>query len=358
MRVGVWIYGLATIVTGILDIVWGAFESSHQPIQALGEHIPFAHPFAYIAGAWLVAAGVAILWRRTERFGAAGSAIIYLVFALLSVPRFYTATHKLGFHLVILVFILFGIGQQLLLMSPAFIVLADRALSNPVWRERAATAGRWTLGLGPIVFGLGHLISPHGLARFVPHWVAFPVFWAVFAGVAFLLAGLAIVSGIRDVLAARLLGLMLLLFEAIVEIPPVFAQPHSQVAWGGAVYNVTAIGACLIFAQFVIGRRQTHLSTRSCRTDRNPSPRFAHRMGELRGQQSILLPASSSWICRNHCPPGSPSPLPDAQQKSRGRGAGMPRYCLLQTAHFKHADPYGKGLRTTSACDGACSVSV
>ena len=34
MRVGVWFYGLATVVTGILDIVWGAFEASHQPIQS------------------------------------------------------------------------------------------------------------------------------------------------------------------------------------------------------------------------------------------------------------------------------------------------------------------------------------
>jgi uncharacterized membrane protein len=111
--------------------------------------------------------------------------------------------------------------------------------------------------LGPIAFGLLHLISPHVLARFVPHWVPFPVFWAVVTGVAFLLAGLAIVSGIQDVLAARLLALMLLLFEAAVELPPAFAQMHSQVAWGAAVYNATAIGACLIFSQFVIGRRQT-----------------------------------------------------------------------------------------------------
>ncbi len=44
---------------------------------------------------------------------------------------------------------------------------------------------------------------------------------------------------------------MLLLFEAAVEVPPVFIRPHSQEAWGGAVYNLTAIGACWIFAEFV-----------------------------------------------------------------------------------------------------------
>jgi hypothetical protein len=47
----------------------------------------------------------------------------------------------------------------------------------------------------------------------------------------------------------------LLVFEATVEIPPVFVHPHSQGAWGGAVYNLTAIGACWIFAEFVESRR-------------------------------------------------------------------------------------------------------
>jgi hypothetical protein len=77
----------------------------------------------------------------------------------------------------------------------------------------------------------------------------------VLTGIAFLLAGCAIVSGIRDVLAARLLVLMLLLFDAIVEIPPVFVQPHSQVAWGGAIYNLAAIGGCWMFAEYVLSRQ-------------------------------------------------------------------------------------------------------
>jgi hypothetical protein len=32
MKVGVWFYGLGTALTGILDIAWGAFDGSHQPI--------------------------------------------------------------------------------------------------------------------------------------------------------------------------------------------------------------------------------------------------------------------------------------------------------------------------------------
>ncbi len=259
MRVGVWFYGLATVVTGILDIAWGDFEASHQPIQSLGQHIPGQHVLAYIAGVWLVTAGMAILWQRTARIGAAASAMIYLIFALLWLPRFYTATHAFGFRIGVLIFVLGGVAGQLLLVAPAAMVYATTTATDPVWRERAANAGCWLLGLPPIAFGLGHLINLPAYARFVPHWVPFGIFWILLTGIAFLLAGSAIVSGIWDVLAARLLALMLLVFEATVEIPPVFVQPHSQVAWGGALYNLTAIGACWIFAEFVTSRRYADL---------------------------------------------------------------------------------------------------
>jgi uncharacterized membrane protein len=254
MRVGVWLYGLATVATGILDVVWREFEASHQPIKAISEHIPGEQALAVIAGIWLIAAGIAILWRPTARIGAAGSAVIYLIFTLFWVARLHAITHVLGFRINAIVFGLGGIGSQLILIAPVWIVYLATATPDPVWRDRAIIAARWTLGLPPIAFGLGHLINLSAYGRIVPHWVPFGHFWVALTGIAFLFAGCAIISGIRDVLAVRLLALMLFLFEFMVEIPPVFAHPHSQQAWGGAIYNFTVIGACWIFAEFVGGR--------------------------------------------------------------------------------------------------------
>ena len=117
-RAGVWFYSLATVATGILDIVWGAFEPSHQPIQSLGQHIPGERVLAYLAGAWLVAAGMAILWRRAARMGIAGTAIVYLVFGLFWLPRFHAMTQKFGFRIGVIIFVLGGIGAQVLLAAP------------------------------------------------------------------------------------------------------------------------------------------------------------------------------------------------------------------------------------------------
>jgi uncharacterized membrane protein len=254
MKVGVWFYGLGTVLTGILDIVWGAFDASHQPIKALGINLPAQHILAYVAGVWLVLAGLAILWRSTARIGAAASAIAYLIFAEFWLFRYDSGIHAFGWRIDVLLGVTFGLAQQLMLVAPAATFYASTAPPDSLLQKRAAIAARWMLGLPPVIFGLFHLVGLRVFARIVPHWMSFGYFWAALTGIAFFLAGCAICSGIMDILAIRLLALMLLLFEGFVEIPPIFIRLHNQPTWGAAVYNLTAIGACLIFAEFLASR--------------------------------------------------------------------------------------------------------
>lgn len=254
MKVGIWFYGLATVLTGILDIAWRDFDASHQPIKSLGNNVPGQHILACVVGVSLIAAGLAILWPRSERIGAAASAIAYLSFAALWLPRYYAGVHALGWRIDVLLGVSFGLAQQIMLIAPAAIIYASAASSDFLLHKRAAIAARWMLGLPPIFFGLLHLVGIRVFASIVPQWMPFTYFWAGLTGIAFILAGVAICSGVKDVLAARLLALMLLLFEGLVEIPPIFIRPHSLPTWGAAVYNLTAIGACWIFAEFLVSR--------------------------------------------------------------------------------------------------------
>ena len=254
MKVGVWFYGLGTALTGILDIAWGDFDASHQPVQALGKNLPGQHLLAYVTGVYLVAAGLAILWRRSARIGAAASAIAYLIFAALWLARYSAGIHTFGLRIEVLFGVTFGLAQQLMLVAPAAIIYAFTASPDSLLQRRAVITARWMLGLPPVIFGLFHLIGLRVFATIVPQWMSFGYFWAALTGIAFFLAGIAICAGIMDVLAARLLGLMLLLFEGLVEIPPIFIRLHNQATWGAAVYNVTAIGACWIFSEFLASR--------------------------------------------------------------------------------------------------------
>jgi hypothetical protein len=267
MKVGIWFYGLGTVLTGILNIVWGDFDASHQPIKALGVGLAGRHILAYFAGVWLLAAGIAILWRRSAKIGAAASGVAYLVFAALWLARYYAGIHALGWRIDVILGVTFGLAQQLMLVAPAAIVYVFTVSPDSLLEKRAAIAARWMLGLPPVIFGLFHLIGLRVFASIVPQWMSFGYFWAALTGIAFFLAGCAICSGIMDVMAARLLALMLLLFEGFVEIPPIFVRLHNEAAWGAAVYNLVAIGACWIFAEFqknradVVGTRDVSDAT-------------------------------------------------------------------------------------------------
>jgi hypothetical protein len=254
MKAGLWFYGLGTVLTGILDIAWSAFDASHQPIKFLGINPPTQQIMAYIAGIWLIAAGLAILARRTARIGAAASAIAYSIFTALWLFRYYAGVHALGWKIDVILGISFGLAQQLMLVAPALIIYTSTASPDSPIQKRASTAARWMLGLPPILFGLFHLIGIRVFATIVPHWMLFGDFWAALTGIAFILAGGAICSGIMDIPAARLLALMLLLFEGLVEAPPIFIRVHDQATWAAAVYNLSAIGACLILAEFLTNR--------------------------------------------------------------------------------------------------------
>jgi len=261
VKLGVYLYGLATLAAGVFDLIWGEFEPGHQPIQAWGTGISHQQVLAYIAAVWLILAGAAIMWRRTARAGAAACVVIYSVFAVFWLPRFVTAPRVLGFHLAVYIGVMGGVAQQAILIMAAVIVytlFATRASGTP---ENVAIIARLTFGLSSLNFGIDHFTGVRLVAALVPSWLPFGGnFWAVLTGIAFLLAGIAILLGILDVLAARLLALMLLVFSVLALAPPVFRDPRSHAAWGANAYNLAAAGAAWIFAEWIAGRnpRQRH----------------------------------------------------------------------------------------------------
>ncbi len=294
MRIGVYLFGLASVAAGILDLIWGEFESAHQPIQNLGVHIPGVKIFAYIGALWLIAGGAAILWRRTARFGAVALAIIYAIFGLFSFPRFHTAPHPPGYRVSTFVGVVDKIAQQFILTVAAVVFyasLSPRATSSQSstspaassesssshdslspdsdsgssLSKRSALVVRWIFGLCSVDFGLAHLTIVRHVAPMVPRWMPLGgAFWAVFTGIAFILAGLAILTGVLDVLAARLLALMLFVFSLLLLGPLIFAYPHNHIAWGANAYNLAAVGATWIFASW--------LATRNHSAPHHPAP--------------------------------------------------------------------------------------
>lgn len=253
-RIGVYLYGIGAIATGIFNFAWGDFETGHEPIQAFGDHIPGRELFAYIVAALLIAGGAAVLWRRTAAAGAIALEILYLMFAIFWLPRLYTAPHVLGFRASVVIPVLAGVCQQIILIAAGAIVYASSATRDSSWPARLSEIARWIFGLCVIDFGLAHLAGLQVNAAFVPKWIPLGgAFWAILTGLCFVMAGIAILAGAMDALAAWLLGVMLLVFSALALAPNAFAAPGNHIAWGSNAYNLAAIGAAWIFAGLAAG---------------------------------------------------------------------------------------------------------
>lgn len=247
---GIVVFALASMAAGVLDLIWRELEPAHQPLQAWSDHLAGMAAIVLLIALWLICGGAAMLWQRSAVYGAAALAVLYGVFSLFPVPRLWIAPHYLGHTPAVYSGVLASIGQQVILCIAAALVWRPR-LAKP-W---AATA-RWGFALCSIAFGLGHLTAVQAVTPMIPTWMPGSAgFWVILTGVAFLLAGLAIAFEVMATLAARLLSLMLLLFSIVVLTPRIFAAPRNHVAWGGDAYNLTAVGAAWIFAEWLGARR-------------------------------------------------------------------------------------------------------
>jgi hypothetical protein len=70
-----------------------------------------------------------------------------------------------------------------------------------------------------------------------------------------LAAGLAIATHVVSSLAARLLGLMFLLWAALLHAPRVAAQPHNGDEWTSAFVALAFSGASFLLAAYASKRR-------------------------------------------------------------------------------------------------------
>ena len=243
----IYAFGLAAIATGIVDLIYGALDPAHQPLQAWGDHVPGSRLYAYALGALLVAGGGGVLLERTRRLGAYAIAFAYLVVAIFWLPRLFTAPSILGYTPAVYIGVTAGVCAEVIVICAA-LVLANRG----------GVAVRWVFGLCAICFGLQHLLNVHDAnnTSMVPQWMPFgQVFWVALTGTAFVLAGIAIVIRVADVLAARWLAAMLLVFSAVTLIPLLVAAPGDEANWGGKFYEITAAASAWLLGDWLLRAR-------------------------------------------------------------------------------------------------------
>jgi uncharacterized membrane protein len=98
------------------------------------------------------------------------------------------------------------------------------------------------------VFGALHLSGVEIVLPIVPSYMPWKLFWAYFVGFALLAASLSIATKIQVRWSGLLLGIMMFLFVAMMDIPGALATPRDRIAWTLVVREMSFGAGGWIFA--------------------------------------------------------------------------------------------------------------
>lgn len=240
------VYGLGVASIGFLGLALHDFVSENVPAG-----FPGRAALIYVVAALLLAAGLAVLWRRMTPWGAAAiTAYFAIVVALLmDGPGLLADYREYGPYE--------GIAEPVAIAAGGLIVYASSANTGAKLAARLIRVGQIVFGICAIVFGGAHFAYMNLTAPLIPKWLPpSQVFWGYATGVAQIAAGIAFISGVQARLAAILLTIMYALFIPLVFVPVLSADPTNHFRWGEAVATLALIGVAWTMADsFARSRR-------------------------------------------------------------------------------------------------------
>jgi uncharacterized membrane protein YphA (DoxX/SURF4 family) len=238
-NLGLYVYGGAGIFLGVLGLASGDFAANWQNV---GPNVPWRVALAYLTAVIELAGGIALLWPRTARVGAVTLTIVYAVFTLIWVPK---ALVNLGNYDPI-----GNVFEEFALVAAGLVL---GAIFSPAgsWMARRRAFFVLLFGICPISFGIVHIIDMPGLLNWIPAWLP-PgrMFWAYATTLGFFGAAVAILTGIKAELAARLLTAEIVIFELLVWIPNLLAG-RNHFTWSGNAISIALAGASWVVSDSI-----------------------------------------------------------------------------------------------------------
>lgn len=241
-------FALGTLVLGLSQLAFGDFATNWEPVQP---GVPHRALLSALCAILLLGGGACLWWERTTRLGATIAGVIYLIFALLWLPR------VIGFPQIYGTW--GGMLEELAPATGALVLYGMMDRADPARGERLAQLGRYAFGICALSFGIEHFTAIPQTAEMVPVWIpGSGRFWAIATGIFHVLAGLAILTGVLATLGARLLAAMLVVFGVVVWLPRIVAAPRLHATWAGNAVNLLVASAAWIVADWLARRERYH----------------------------------------------------------------------------------------------------
>jgi uncharacterized membrane protein len=168
---------------------------------------------------------------------------------LSSLPIFVHA--RLGLALAI-----FGLSPVVFWPFVSFVIFSAIGLTKIIKDElpqkqgldKLLPFGRLFYAIPMGVFGTDHFADATNIAKIVPRYMPWHMFWTYFVGTALIAAALSIILQIRARLAATLLGCMFVLFVAMMDIRALMITHGSSQFWAITLRDFTFSGGAFAIA--------------------------------------------------------------------------------------------------------------
>ena len=146
-------------------------------------------------------------------------------------------------------------GENAVIVAGAWVLYAwlagdwDRRHLAFATGDKGLRIARVFYGLAMLAFGLSHFFYLQFTAPLIPSWLLWPVFWAYFTGTTYLLAGVAILTGIWARLAALLSALQMAGFLLLVWFPIMLAGKMTDFNWGEVTVNCALVAGAWVVVE-------------------------------------------------------------------------------------------------------------
>jgi len=233
------VYGLGVMMLGVLCLVFGEFNPG-QPVPA---NFPIRTVLLYAAGAFMVVAGAAVVWRGTVVWGAAALTAYYTLFVVILMNGPGVVAHYADYGTYE------GLVMQVAIAAGGLIVYATTANINAALAARLTRVGQLAIGACSLVWGGAHFVYMNLTAPLVPKWLPpSQEFWGYATGTCFIAAGISILTGVRARLAAILLTAMIASFGLLANDRILLTDLSSHWNWTESALNLALTGVAWVVA--------------------------------------------------------------------------------------------------------------